>query len=154
MIRGSHDFHDRRWWMRYFGWFIIPMQAVIAIVIIFSSCATKTKIEYRDLNNYVMKDVHDTLTHVQHDSVWVEIVTKKDTVFYTKYKERIEYRESIVEHVDTCWNEKVVTKYEEKVVKQTKIPKIFWISFVFSIIVIIFATLKLVKWLRTRWDIT
>ena len=114
------------------------------------SCATRTKIEYRDrdVNHYTTNTVHDTLIDKTTDSVYVCVTTKNDTVYRNVYKEKTRWRDRIVEKHDTCWRDSVVTEYKETEKEITKIPKIFWCSFVFSIIIIIFAFIKLLKWLQ------
>lgn len=123
---------------------------IIAIILIFSSCATKTKIEYRDrdVNHYITNTVHDTLIDKTTDSVYFEVKVKGDTVYQTKYKEKTRWRDRIIERHDTCWRDSVVTKYKETVKEVTKIPKIFWVSLFISIICVIFAFIKLVRWLQ------
>ena len=118
---------------------------------LFTSCATKTKIEYRDrdVNHYITKTVHDTLIDKTTDSVFVEINTKGDTVFVTKYKEKTRWRDRMVSKTDTCWRDSVVTEYKETVREVTKVPKIYVASLVFSVLVLIFAIYKLIRWLRT-----
>ena len=63
---------------------------VAVLIAILTSCATRTKIEYRDrdVNHYITNTVHDTLVQHSTDSVYFEVITKGDTVFNTKYKER------------------------------------------------------------------
>lgn len=119
---------------------------------VLSSCATRTKIEYRDVivDRYNTIEVHDTLRENTHDSVYVEIRQKGDTVYNTKYVERTKWRDRIVERHDTCWRDSVVTEYKETTVEKTKIPKLFWASLVFSVIVIIFAFIKLIRWLQIQ----
>jgi len=129
-----------------------PMLAmiIIAIILIFSSCATKKQIEYvdRDVNHYITNTVHDTLIDKTTDSVYFEVKVKGDTVYQTKYKEKTRWRDRIIERHDTCWRDSVVTEYKETVKEVTKIPKIFWVSLFISIICIIFAFIKLVRWLQ------
>jgi len=129
-----------------------PMLAmiIIAIILIFSSCATKTKIEYRDrdVNHYITNTVHDTLIDKTTDSVYFEVKVKGDTVYQTKYKEKTRWRDRIIERHDTCWRDSVVTEYKETVKEVTKIPKFFWVSLFISIICVIFAFIKLVRWLQ------
>jgi hypothetical protein len=123
---------------------------VIAIIMLFSSCATKTKIEYRDriVDHYNTIVQHDTLRENMHDSVYVEIKTRGDTVYNTKYIERTRYKDRIVERHDTCWRDSVVTEYKETVKDVVKYPKMYWFFMGVSIIFLIFAILKLLKWLR------
>lgn len=123
---------------------------LIAVVLFFSSCATKTKIEYRDrdVNHYITNTVHDTLVDKTTDSVYFEVKTKGDTVFATKYKEKTRWRDRIVEKHDTCFKDSIVTITKETVVEMKKIPKIYRLSLWFTITCVIFATIKLIRWLR------
>lgn len=125
---------------------------IFVAAFVLSSCATRTKIEYRDVivDHYNTIEVHDTLRENTHDSVYVEIKQKGDTVYNTKYVERTKWRDKIVERHDTCWRDSVVTEYKETTVEKTKIPKLFWASLVFSVIVIIFAFIKLIRWLQIQ----
>ena len=123
---------------------------IIAVIMLFSSCATKTKIEYRDREvvKYNTSYVHDTTFVEKHDSVYHTIFQKGDTVYDTKYVERTRWRDNIVVKKDTCWRDSIVTIKKETVKEVTKIPKLFWISMCFSILVIIFAFVKLFRWLQ------
>jgi hypothetical protein len=73
---------------------------------------------------------------------------KGDTVFYEKYKEKTRWRDRVVEKHDTCYRDSIVTIKQEKTVEVVKIPKIFKISMVLSILTIIFAFIKLYRWIR------
>ena len=119
-------------------------------IICFTSCATKTKIEYRDsiVDHYNTIVQHDTLREHTSDSIFEKIYVKGDTVYNTKYVENTRWRDRIVERHDTCWRDSVVTEYKETTKEVTKIPKLFWISMCFSILVIIFAFVKLFRWLQ------
>ena len=123
---------------------------VFAIIMLFSSCATKTVVEYRDrvVDHYITNTVHDTLIDKTTDSVYVNVFTRGDTVYSIKYKEKTRWRDKIVERHDTCWRDSIVTINKETTKEVTKIPKLFKISFVFSILVIIFAFVKLFRWLQ------
>lgn len=123
---------------------------IIAVIMLFSSCATKTKIEYRDRDvvKYNTSYVHDTNFVEKHDSVYHTIFQKGDTVYDTKYVERTRWRDNIVVKKDTCWRDSIVTIKKETVKEVTKIPKLFKIAFVFSILVIIFAVVKSIRWLQ------
>lgn len=123
---------------------------IIAVIMLFSSCATKTKIEYRDRDvvKYNTSYVHDTTFVEKHDSVYHTIFQKGDTVYDTKYVERTRWRDNIVVKKDTCWRDSIVTIKKETVKEVTKIPKLFKITFVFSILVIIFAVVKSIRWLQ------
>lgn len=119
-------------------------------IVILTSCSLLEKIEYRDrdVNHYITNTVHDTLIDKTTDSVFYEIKVKGDTVFSTKYKERTRWRDRIVEKHDTCWRDSVVTEYKVTTKEIIKIPKIFYISLVISVICIIFAIVKLLRWLK------
>ena len=123
---------------------------IIVLVLLLSSCATKTKIEYRDrvVDHYITNEVHDTLRENTTDSVYFEVLVKGDTVYKTKYKEKTRWRDRIIERHDTCWRDNVVTEYKENVKEVTKIPKILNVSLFISIICIIFVFVKLIRWLK------
>lgn len=130
-------------------WGIFLVWMVFALIC-FTSCATKTKIEYRDrdVNHYITNTVHDTLVDKTTDSVYFEVKVKGDTVYATKYKEKTRWRDRIVVKHDTCRVDSIVTIRKEVTKEITKIPKLFKISMVFSILVIIFAFVKLFRWLQ------
>ncbi len=123
---------------------------IIIALIAFTSCATKTKIEWRDKEaiKYVTKEVHDTLIDKTTDSVYVNVYMKGDTVFKEKYKEKTRWRDKIVIKNDTCWRDSVITEYKETVKEIVKYPKTYWWFLGISIISIIFAFVKVLKWLR------
>ena len=123
---------------------------IFAVIMLFSSCATKTVVEYRDrvVDHYITKVEKDTVINHTHDSIYFEVVQKGDTVFATKYKEKYIYLDKIKIKTDTCWRDSVVTITKQTTKEITKIPKLFKISFVFSILVIIFAFVKLFRWLQ------
>ena len=133
-------------------WQTMKICLIALCVIMLASCATKTKIEYRDrdVNHYITNTVHDTLIDKTTDSVYFEVMVKGDTVFQTKYKEKTRWRDRIVERHDTCWRDSVVTEYKETVKEVTKIHKIYRYSLILSILVIIFAFVKIYRWLRIR----
>ena len=130
-----------------------PMLAmiIIAIILIFSSCATKKQIEYvdREVVKYQKEVVHDTLLQHTHDSIYHTIFQKGDTVFDTKYVERIKWRDRVVVKTDTCYRDSIQTVIKESVKEKQIIPKWCYCLFVFSIIVIIFAINKIIRWLQT-----
>lgn len=135
------------------GCFLPTMQIAIFVIVallLFTSCATKTKIEYRDrdVNHYVTNTVHDTLTDKTTDSVYFEVLVKGDTVYKTKYKEKTRWRDRIIERHDTCWRDSVVTEYKGTVKEVTKTPKILNVFLFISIICIIFVFVKLIRWLK------
>lgn len=126
------------------------LMLAVVFCMVFSSCATRTVVEYRDrdVNHYITNTVHDTLIEKTTDSVYFEVMVKGDTVFKTKYKERTRWRDRIVERHDTCWRDSVVTEYKETTKEVVKYPKTYWWFLGISIISVIFAIIKLLKWLR------
>lgn len=123
--------------------------ALVAVVML-ASCATRTKIEYRDrvVDHYVTQHVHDTLREQTTDSTFVNVYVKGDTVYSTKYKEKTRWRDRIVERHDTCWRDSVVTEYKEEVKEIVKYPKTYWLAVGISILFVIFAIYKFIRWLQ------
>jgi hypothetical protein len=125
---------------------------VITLILVFSSCATKTKIEYvdRDVVKYETKIQHDTLINNIHDSVYHTVFQKGDTIYNTKYVEKTKYRDRVVVRIDTCYRDSIQTVIKESVKEKQIIPKWCYYLLVFSIIVIIFAIVKVIRWLQIR----
>lgn len=125
---------------------------VITLILVFSSCATKTKIEYidRDVVKYETKIQHDTLINNIHDSVYHTVFQKGDTIYDTKYVEKTKYRDRVVVRIDTCYRDSIQTVIKESVKEKQIIPKWCYYLLVFSIIVIIFAIVKVIRWLQIR----
>ena len=122
---------------------------IFCFVLFLSSCATKTKIERdRDVNHYITNTIHDTLIDKTTDSVYVNVYMKGDTVFKEKYKERTRLRDRVVERHDTCYRDSIVTEYKETTKEVTKVPTFYKYCLWFSIIVVIFAIIKLVRWVQ------
>ncbi len=123
----------------------------VICVLLFCSCATKTKIEYRDrdVNHYITNTVHDTLRQETHDSIFHTIYQKGDTIYNTKYIEKTKWKDRIVVKSDTCWRDSVVVQNKNTVKEVVKIPIIYKFSLFLSIIFCIFVIIKLLKWHRT-----
>ena len=123
---------------------------VVAIVLMFSSCATKREIQYvdRDVVKYETKIQHDTLINNIHDSVYHTVFQKGDTIYDTKYVEKTKYRDRVVVRIDTCYRDSIQTVIKESVKEKQIIPKWCYYLLVFSIIVIIFAIVKVIRWLQ------
>lgn len=126
--------------------------STIVMLNVLTSCSLLEKIEYRDrvVDHYITNVVHDTLIDKTTDSVYVNVYMKGDTVFKEKYKERTRWRDKIVERHDTCYKDSIVIEYKETTKEVVKIPKIYSLSLWFSIVCIIFAIVKLMRWLRMR----
>lgn len=123
---------------------------ILSSILILASCATKKEIQYvdREVVKYEKQYVHDTTIVEKHDSVYHTIFQRGDTVFDTKYVERTRWRDKIVVRADTCWRDSVKTEYKETINEVVKYPKSYWYLLVFSILVIIFAIFKALRWLR------
>ena len=129
-----------------------PMLAaiIIAIILLFSSCASKRQIEYvdREIVKYQKELVHDTLIQHTHDSVYHTIFQKGDTIYDTKYVEKTRWRDRIVVKTDTCFRDSVVTDYKETVKEVVKYPKTYWFAVGISVLFFIIAIIKFVRWLK------
>ena len=124
---------------------------IITLILVFSSCATKTKIEYvdREVVRYETKIQHDTLINNIHDSVYHTVFQKGDTIYDTKYVEKTKYRDRVVVRIDTCYRDSIQTVIKESVKEKQITPKWCYYLLVFSILVIIFAIVKVIRWLQT-----
>lgn len=124
----------------------------VALCLAFSSCKTRERIEYRDryIDHYITQVQHDTLREHTTDSVYLEVIQKGDTIYKTKYKEVIKWRDRIVEKIDTCYKDSIQIEYKESVKEIKYIPKIYKISMGISILLLIFALVKLGLWLKTK----
>jgi hypothetical protein len=122
---------------------------LLFVVLFFSSCATKTRVEYvdREVVKYVTKVQHDTLINNTHDSIYHTVFQKGDTVYDTKYVEKTKYRDRIVYQTDTMYRDSIQTQIKETTVEKIKIPKWCYYSLAVCFIFIIFALRKLLKWL-------
>ena len=114
----------------------------ILLSFLFLSCATKKEIEFVDRE--VVKTQHDTLVVDVHDSVFHTIYQRGDTIYNTKYVEKTKYKDRIVEKTDTCYLDKV----QKRTIEKKIIPKWCYYSLLITIGLLIFAIIKLYKWLK------
>lgn len=123
---------------------------ILFTILVFYSCATKREIQYvdRDVVKYETKIQHDTLINNIHDSVYHTVFQKGDTIYDTKYVEKTKYRDRVVVRIDTCYRDSIQTVIKESVKEKQIIPKWCYYLLVFSIIVIIFAIVKVVRWIQ------
>lgn len=124
----------------------------VALCLAFSSCKTRERIEYRDryIDHYITQEKHDTLREYIKDSVSHGVIQKGDTFYITTYKEVVRWRDRIVEVIDTCYMDSIQIEYVESVKEIKYIPKIYKISMGISILLLIFALVKLGLWLKTK----
>lgn len=120
--------------------------SIIILATLFVGCATKRHVEYvdREVVKYKTKIQHDTLINSVHDSIRIE--TKGDTVFVDRW--HTSEKERIVNKTDTVFRDSIRTETKNVVVEKLKTPKWCYYLLAFSIIIIIFATIKIAKWLR------
>ena len=125
---------------------------VITLILVFSSCATKTKIEYvdRDVVKYETKIQHDTLINNIHDSVYHTVFQKGDTIYDTKYVEKTKYRDRVMVKTDTCYRDSIQTVIKESVKEKQIIPKWCYYCVVVSILFVIFAIIKAIRWIQVH----
>ena len=121
---------------------------LFALVLLLPACATKTKIEYvdREVVKYNTKYVHDTLTHEVHDSIYHTVYQVGDTIYNVKYVDRIRYKDRVVVKGDTCWRDSIQVIYQQEVKTKKYIPKWVFIVLPISLLISIFAVIKLLKW--------
>jgi hypothetical protein len=124
---------------------------ILFIVMVLSSCATKTKIEYvdREVVKYQKEVVHDTLLQHTHDSIYHTVFQKGDTIYDTKYVEKTRWRDRVVVKTDTCYKDSIQTVIKESVKEKQIIPKWCYFCLVVCAIFLIFAIRKLIRWLQT-----
>lgn len=124
---------------------------IIGIISLLCSCATKKDVEYvdREVVRYEAKMQHDSFIDNTHDSVYQIIFKDGDTVYNTKYVEKIRMRDRVVMKTDTCWRDSVASQVKETTVEKQIIPKWCYYSLAVCVLFIIFAFVKLVRWLQT-----
>lgn len=114
------------------------------------SCATKKESQYEGnvIIKYITKETHDTVTQNVHDSIFHTIFQKGDTVYETKYIEKTKIVRVVENKCDTLWRDSIRTVKIEKTIEKKYIPKICYFSFAICGLVIIFALVKIKKWLH------
>lgn len=125
---------------------------VVVLCFLLCSCATKTKIEYvdREVVKYRTSLLHDTIINNVHDSIYHTIFQKGDTVFDTKYVEKTKYVDKYIFRCDTVYKDsiEVQTQKERKTVIKRVIPNWCYYSLVISGLFLIFALVKVIRWLK------
>lgn len=123
---------------------------ITLLALLLCSCATRTKIEYvdREVVKYETKVQHDTLRENLHDSVFVSVEKRNDTVFSTKYIERTKYRDRIVEKYDTITKDSIIVQTKEEVVEKRVVPKWCYICLAVCIVFVGFFVIKILRWLK------
>ena len=125
---------------------------LVFVCLIFAGCRTTTTSENNnsDVVQYVTKVEHDTLFERMVDSVYFEVRQKNDTIFQTKYKEVIRWKDRVKIQIDTFYRDSIVVEYKENVKEVIYIPKIYRYSLYITIILVIFAIVKIAIWLKTK----
>lgn len=129
----------------------IAIAIFVGVLFLLCSCATQKSIEYvdREVVKYQKELVHDTLIQHTHDSIYHTVFQKGDTVFDTKYVEKTKWRDRVVVKTDTCYRDSIQTVIKESVKEKQIIPKWCYISLLVCGLFIIFAIIKVIKWVRT-----
>lgn len=111
------------------------------------ACATKKEIRYigERQNQYEVKIQHDTIAQEIHDSIFHTIYKQGDTVYNTKYIERIRFREKVIERIDTFTRDSIIVKDSVKIVERKITPKWCYYSLAICILSITFAIYKTTK---------
>lgn len=132
--------------------FPIAIAVFIGVLFLLCSCATKKQIEYvdREVVKYQKEVVHDTLINNIHDSVYHTVFQRGDTIYDTKYVEKTKYRDRVVVKTDTCYRDSIQVQIKESVVEKQKIPKWCYYCLGICVLFVIFAFIKLVRWLQIR----
>lgn len=108
-------------------------------------CKTRQVVEYRD--RYISSFQHDTLINTVHDSIYHNIYQKGDTVYDTKYIDRVVIRERVVIKNDTTY----IDVFKDKIIEKKVVPKWAYFCLFFSAIMIIFALFKISKKVYSKW---
>lgn len=114
------------------------------------SCATRREIEYvdREVVKVEKEVVHDTLREEKHDSVYVSVEKRNDTVFSTKYVERTKYRDRIVEKYDTITKDSIIVQTKEEITEKRVTPKWCYVCLAVCIVFVGFYIIKILRWLK------
>lgn len=125
--------------------------SIIVLATLFVGCATKRHVEYvdREVVKYKTKIQHDTLINNIHDSVYHTVFQKGDTIYDTKYVEKTKWRDRVVYKTDTCYSDSIQTITINKTIEKQTIPKWCYYCLVVCAIFLIFAIIRLIRWLQT-----
>ena len=117
---------------------------IVFVLCVCSSCVTKKQVEYvdRDVVRYVTKVQHDTLVQNVHDSIYHTVFQVGDTVYDTKYVEKVRFRDRVVIATDTLWRDSVVTNVKESVVEKKVIPAWCYLSTILFLLSVLLLTIK------------
>lgn len=102
-----------------------------------ASCNTVKEVEYvdRDFVHYETSVQHDTVIQNIHDSIYHTVFKVGDTVYNTKYVEKIKYRDRVAYKTDTVTKDSVQTIYKEKFVEKKSSSD--WLLFVLIFIALL-----------------
>lgn len=126
--------------------------AVVVMFLVMCSCGTTKKIEYRDreVEKWNTQYVHDTTYVEKKDSTYHSVIQKGDTIYDTKYIERIKYRDKVVIQRDTIVTIQKEKEYIDKVVEKKVVPKWCYYCLVVCVAFLIFAITKLVRYVKCQ----
>ena len=123
---------------------------IILLTFLLAGCATKKHIEYvdREVVRYEVQVRHDTVTLQTHDSIYHTIIQKGDTVFNTKYVERIRYRDRVVLQYDTLWRDSIRTELREVTVEKRVTPTWCWYCLILCLGFIALAVFRILRYFK------
>lgn len=123
---------------------------ILLTLLLLTSCATKKHIEYvdREVVRYEVQVRHDTTVINTHDSIYHTIIQRGDTVYNTKYVERIKYLDKYVYLHDTVYRNIMQTQTVKTTVEKKVVPKWAYYSLAICVLFLIYATIRLLKWLK------
>lgn len=127
------------------------MKKVLLLIILLPllfSCRTAKDLEKNTEIKEIIKERHDTLMVHTRDSIYFSVIQKGDTVFNTKYIEKIKYIDRTVIQNDTIYQEKEVIK-EKKVIKKHVPSWCWWLLLINATIIGIIGIKYYVRW-RTK----
>jgi hypothetical protein len=81
----------------------------------------------------LIKEVHDTTYIEKKDSIYHTIFQQGDTVYNTKYVEKIKYKNRIVNKTDTVYQAKEIIK--EKTIEKKVVPTWCWWLLVINVLI-------------------
>lgn len=124
--------------------------AFVLCLVIFSACKPVEKIQYVDREKIVYQNViqHDSIFNDVHDSIFQTIYQKGDTVYNVKYKEKIKEVYKYLYKTDTLFKDSIQFVEKKDVVVKKVVPKWCYYTIALSLAFIIFATIRVYRWLH------
>ena len=124
--------------------------AILIVLLAISACKPVEKIQYVDREKIVYQNVvqHDSIFNDVHDSIFQTIYQKGDTIYSIKYKEKIHDIYKYVYRTDTLYRDSIQYVYNKEIKTKKIVPKWCYACLVFPFVFIIFAIVKIYRWLH------